>query len=280
MPHSDRAMINRLLPSFGLEVALIEWQLEKLIKRRVGTIEVAVFTGLLSVIRWWRCGCGSWYSKPSIWIRTSSWNVLTRWKSHSRFSSIRPPINPPLQSHLNPYHAAYFVVHFVVNHLLFAKEVLVYLDASLQEVWIFAELQICLVHRVVSKIPVSFERLPNMAPFNILLALLERPWIWNICPSPEGQFVWIVQNFQMLSARFATPIPRSIPMTTIVEHLPSCYWDGLRRCWMHVLTCCRTRLHNLYPRARSPKLKKKILLYFQIVQNYKCRFYCEMFSKS
>ena len=138
--------------------------------------------------------------------------------------------NTPLQSHLNPYHAAYFVVHFVANHLVFAKEVLVYLDASLQEVWIFAELQICLIRRAVSKIPVSFERLPNMERFNILLALLERPWLWNVCSSPEGHLVWIVQNFKTLPARFAKRIPRSIPLTTIVEHLRSCYWDGLRCC--------------------------------------------------
>ena len=79
----------------------------------------------------------------------------------------------------------------------------------------------------VSKIPVSFERLPNMAPFDILLALLECPWLWNICPSPEGHLVWIVQNFKTLSARFAAPIPRSVPLTTIVEHLrfagPACF---------------------------------------------------------
>ena len=34
MPHSDQAMINRLLPSFELEVACFEWQLEMLISER------------------------------------------------------------------------------------------------------------------------------------------------------------------------------------------------------------------------------------------------------
>ena len=33
MPHSDRAMINHLLPSFELKVACFEWQLEMLIRK-------------------------------------------------------------------------------------------------------------------------------------------------------------------------------------------------------------------------------------------------------
>ena len=131
----------------------------------------------------------------------------------------------------------------------------------------------------MSKVPVSFECLPNMAPFDILLAMFECLWPWNICPSPESQLLWIVQNLQTLPARFATSIPRSIPLTTITERLASYCWDGLPWCWMHVLSCCRTCLHNLYPRATSPKLKKNNAL-FKIVQNYKCRMYCKMFSES
>ena len=186
----------------------------------------------------------------------SLWNVITRWKCHSRFRSVRPPINP-LQSHLNPYHAAYFVVHFVANHLLFAIEVLVYLDASIQEVWIFAELQICFIGLAMSKIPVSFERLPNMAPFDILLALLERPWLWNISPPPEGHLVWIVQNFKTLPARFAAPIRHSVSLTVVVERWRCRYRDGLRCCWMRIFSTCWKWLHDLYSRARIPKLKKK-----------------------
>ena len=71
----------------------------------------------------------------------------------------------------------------------------------------FAELQICFIGLAVSKIPVSFERLPNMAPFDLLLALFERPWLWNISPPPEGHLVWIVQNFKTLPARFCRADP-------------------------------------------------------------------------
>ena len=256
-------MINRLLPSFELEVASLEWQLEMLIREggwhhRSRCLHLTLQCHTLVAVRLRCVVLQALHLDMCEFLEcVSSWNVFARWKCDSRINSIRTPINPPLQSHFNPYHAAYFVVHFVANHLLFAIEVLVYLDASLQEVWIFAELQICLIRRAMSKIPVSFERLPNMAPFDILLALLERPWLWNICPSLEGHLVWIVQNFKTLSVRFATPIPRSFPLTTIIEHLRSHYRDGLRCCWMRILSSCRKWLHNLYPRARSPKLKKK-----------------------
>ena len=126
------------------------------------------------------------YSKPSIWICASSWNVSAWWKCDSRINSIQTPVNPPLQCHLNPYHAAQLVCHFVANHPFFAKEVLVYLDALLQKVRVFAKLQVGLICRTMSKIPLSFECLLNMAPFDILLVMLERPWLRNVCPSPES----------------------------------------------------------------------------------------------
>ena len=113
----------------------------------------------------------------------------------------------------------------------------------------------------MSKIPVSFEGLPNMAPFDILLAMLECPWLWNVCPSPKSQLLWIVQNLQTLPTRFSASISCSIPLTTIIGRLVSCCWDGLPWCWMHVLSCCQTCLHNFYPRATSPKLKKNNALF-------------------
>ena len=83
-------------------------------------------------------------------------------------------------------HTAQLICYFVPNHPLFVEKVLVNLDASLQIVWMFTELQIGLVGQTMSNVPLSFECLFNVAPLDILLTMFIYLGLWNVFPSLEG----------------------------------------------------------------------------------------------
>jgi hypothetical protein len=71
---------------------------------------------------------------------------------------------------------------------------LVDLDALLLEFRVEAVLQVGLAKPPVLVVAIFGEDLPNVAPFYILTAVSQGPWLWYILPPSEGQLFGISKD--------------------------------------------------------------------------------------
>jgi hypothetical protein len=84
---------------------------------------------------------------------------------------------------------------------------LVDLDALLLEFHVEAVLQVGLAKPLVLVVAIFGEDLPNVAPFYILTAVSQGPWLWYILPASEGQLFGISKDMQPLPLKGAPPFP-------------------------------------------------------------------------
>jgi hypothetical protein len=84
---------------------------------------------------------------------------------------------------------------------------LVDLDAPLLEFRVKAVLQVGLAKPLGVVVAIFGEDLPNVAPFYILTAVSQGPWLWYILPASEGQLFGVSKDMQPLPLKGAPPFP-------------------------------------------------------------------------
>jgi hypothetical protein len=81
------------------------------------------------------------------------------------------------------------------------------LDVPLLEFHVEAVLLVGLAKPPVLVVALFGEDLPNVAPFYILTAVSQGPWLWYILPAFEGQLFGISKEMQPLPLKAAPPFP-------------------------------------------------------------------------